>query len=89
MGRPDQGNKAQTLLGYSHGTGVCFGNLATADTGVHPGLLQGLSGLAHFPMTALPVLAKGCGGHLVGPGYVWSRSRWMATQGLWGVATLW
>ena len=23
MGRPNQGNKAQTRVGYSHGTGVC------------------------------------------------------------------
>ena len=34
MGRPDQGNKAQTPVGYSHGTGVYIGGLATANTGV-------------------------------------------------------
>ena len=30
MGRPDQGNKAQTPVGYSHGTGVSIGGPATA-----------------------------------------------------------
>ena len=34
MGRPDQGNKAQTHGGYSHGTGVSTGGLATAVLGV-------------------------------------------------------
>ena len=30
MGRPDQGNKAQSPVGYSYGTGVSTGGLATA-----------------------------------------------------------
>ena len=34
MGRPNQGNKAQTPVGYSHGTGVSTGGLATAVLGV-------------------------------------------------------
>ena len=34
MGRPDQGKKAQTPVGYSHGTGVSTGGLATAVLGV-------------------------------------------------------
>ena len=34
MGRPDQGNKAQTPVGYSRGTGVSTGGLATAVLGV-------------------------------------------------------
>ena len=34
MGRPDQGNKAQTPVGYSHGTGVSTGGPATAVLGV-------------------------------------------------------
>ena len=34
MGRPDQGNKAQTPVGYSHGIGVSTGGLATAVLGV-------------------------------------------------------
>ena len=34
MGRPDQGNKAQTPIGHSHGTGVSTGGLATALLGV-------------------------------------------------------
>ena len=41
MGRPDQGNEAQTPVGYSHGTGVCTGDLATAVTGVHPQVTPG------------------------------------------------
>ena len=34
MGRPDQGNKAQTPVAYSRGTGVSTGGLATAVLGV-------------------------------------------------------
>ena len=34
MGRSDQGNKAQTPVGYSHGTGVSAGGPATAVLGV-------------------------------------------------------
>ena len=34
MGRPDQGNKAQTPIGYSHDTGVSNGGPATAVLGV-------------------------------------------------------
>ena len=34
MGCPDQGNKAQTPVGYSHGTGVSTGGPATAVLGV-------------------------------------------------------
>ena len=34
MGRPDKGNKAQTPVGYSHGTGVSTGGPATALLGV-------------------------------------------------------
>ena len=34
MGRPDQGNKAQTPVGYSHGTGVSTGGPATAVLGL-------------------------------------------------------
>ena len=34
MGRPDQGNKAQTPVGCSHGTGVSTGGPATAVLGV-------------------------------------------------------
>ena len=34
MGRPDQGNEAQSPAGYSHDTGVSTGGLATAVTGV-------------------------------------------------------
>ena len=41
MGRPNQGNKAQTPEGYSHGTGVYTGDLATAVTGVCPQVTPG------------------------------------------------
>ena len=34
MGPPDQGNKAQTPVGYSHGSGVFTGGLARAESGV-------------------------------------------------------
>ena len=34
MGRPGQHNKAQTPVGYSHGTGVSTGGLGTAVLGV-------------------------------------------------------
>ena len=34
MGPPDRGNKAQTPVGYSHGTGVSTGGLVTAVLGV-------------------------------------------------------
>ena len=34
MGRPDQGNKVKTPVGYSQGTGVSTGGLATAVAGV-------------------------------------------------------
>ena len=34
MGRPNQGNKAQTPVGYSRGTAVSTGGLATAILGV-------------------------------------------------------
>ena len=34
MGRPDQGNKAPTPVGYSHGNGVSTGGPVTAVTGV-------------------------------------------------------
>ena len=34
MSRPDQGNKAQTPVGYSHGPGVSTGGPATAVFGV-------------------------------------------------------
>ena len=36
MGRPDKGNKAQTPVGYSHGTGVSTGGPVTAVTRVIP-----------------------------------------------------
>ena len=50
MGRPDQGNKGETPVGYSHGTGVSTGGLATAVLGVvardTPGVHGGVWGRA-------------------------------------------
>ena len=43
MGRRDQGNKAQTPVGYSHGTGVFTGDLALAVTGAHARVNPGAS----------------------------------------------
>ena len=52
MGRPDQGNKAQTPVGYSHGIGVSTGGLATAVLGVvardTPGVHGVVSGLRRY-----------------------------------------
>ena len=52
MGRPDQGNKAQTPVGYSHGTGVSTGGLATAVLGVvardTPGVHRVVWGLRRY-----------------------------------------
>ena len=41
MGRPDQGNKAQTPIGYSHGTGVSTGGPVTAVMGLSLGYSGG------------------------------------------------
>ena len=45
MGRPDQGNKAQTPVGYSHGTGVSTGGPVTAVTGVNPWVTPSVVGV--------------------------------------------
>ena len=51
MGRPDQGNKAQTPIGYSHGTGVSNGCLATVVTGVRPQVTLGIEWIRLRPCT--------------------------------------
>ena len=56
MGRPDQGNKAQTPVGYSHGTGVSTGGLATAVLGVVARDTPGVHGLVWGRATLLPAL---------------------------------
>ena len=56
MGRPDQGNKAQTPVGYSHGTGVSTGGLATAVTGVVARDTPGVHGFVWGRATLLPAL---------------------------------
>ena len=56
MGRPDQGNKAQTPVGYSNGTGVSTGGLATAVLGVVARDTPGVHGFVWGRATLLPVL---------------------------------
>ena len=46
MGPPDQGNKAQTLVGYSHGAGTSTGGPVTAVTGIIPQATPGVTGSA-------------------------------------------
>ena len=79
MGRPDQGNKAQTPEGYSHGTGVSTGGLATAVLGVVARDTPGVHGVVWGRATSLPALrctrcgapggvTRGCGDSLQAPG---------------------
>ena len=56
MSRPDQGNKAQTLVGYSHDTGVSTGGPVTAVTGVVARDTPRVHGYAWGRATALPAL---------------------------------
>ena len=56
MGRPDQGNKAQTPVGYSHDTGVSKGGPATAVTGVVAPDTPRVHGSLWGRATALPAL---------------------------------
>ena len=56
MGRPDQGNKAQTPVGYSHDTGVSTGSPATAVTGVVARDTPRVHGSVWGRATALPAL---------------------------------
>ena len=56
MGRSDQGNKDQTPLGYSRGTGVSTGGLATAVLGVVARDTPGVHGFVWGRATLLPAL---------------------------------
>ena len=56
MGRPDQGNKAQTPVGYSHGTVVSTGGRATAVTGVVARDTPGVHRFVWGQATSLPAL---------------------------------
>ena len=56
MGRSDQGKKAQTPVGYSHGTGVSTGGLATAVLGVVARDTMGVHGAVWGGGTSLPAL---------------------------------
>ena len=79
MGRPDQGNKAQTPEGYSHDTGVSTGGPVTAVTGVVALDAPTVQGSVWGRATALPALrcmsydapwarCTGLGKQLEGPG---------------------
>ena len=61
MGRPDQGNKAQTPVGYSHGTGVSTGGLATAILGVVARDTPGVHGVVWGLRRPLGVLHRVAG----------------------------
>ena len=56
MGRPDQGIKAETPVGYSHGTGVSTGGLATAVLGVVARDTPVVHGYVFWRATLLPAL---------------------------------
>ena len=65
MGRADQGNKAQTPVGYFHGTGVSAGGLATAVLGVVAWDTPGVHGVVWGRATSLPALrCTRCGASL-------------------------
>ena len=49
MGRPDQGTKAQTPVGYSHGTGVSTSGPVTTVAGVHSRVNLGVGGFCWCP----------------------------------------
>ena len=70
MGRPDQGNKAQTPVGYPHGTGVSTGGLVTTVTGVFSQVTLGVGGLCCYPSTSTARVSWGMArqdGRRVGP----------------------
>ena len=75
MGRPDQGNKAQTPEGYSHGTGVSTGGPATAGGGWLLGIHRGCTELSGgYGVTAPPgSVTRGCGDSLQAPGAATKR----------------
>ena len=56
MGRPNRGNKAQTAVGYSHGTRVSTGGLATAVFGVVARDTPGVHGVVRGRATSLLAL---------------------------------
>ena len=75
MGRPDKGNKAQTPVGYSHGTGVSTGGPATAILGVVARDTPGVQGVVRgYGVTAPPgSVTRGCGDGLQAPGAATKR----------------
>ena len=85
MGRPDQGNKAQTPVGYSHGTGVYIGDLATAITRIHPRVTpegkvdKHMSPCRHYRCWPKPVGSSSIGWAACGV-----AAAWMATWGMQG-----
>ena len=69
MSHPDQGNKGQTTIGYSHGTGVSIGGPATAVTGKlfgrlgDPPVLPESCSRGHGDTAAPPGVTRGVTGH--------------------------
>ena len=62
MGCPDQENKGQTPVGYSHGGGVSTGGLATAVLGGVAWDTPGVHGVVWGRATSLPALLCTCYG---------------------------
>ena len=56
MGRPDQANKAQIPVGYSHGTAVSTGGLAMAVLGAVARDTPGVHRVVWGRATSLPAL---------------------------------
>ena len=76
MGRPDRGNKAQTPVGYSHGTGVSTGGPDTAVLGVVARDTPGVHGVVWGLQRCGPpmgVLHGVCGVSLQAPGAATGR----------------
>ena len=75
MGCPDQGNKAHSPVGYSHGTGVSTGGLATAVLGVVARDTPGVHGVVWGLRRYVPPesVTGGCGDSLQAPGSATKR----------------
>ena len=71
MGRLDQSNKAQTPVGYSHGTEVSTGNVATAVTLM---LLRGVKWIGTCPHASATGVGHGLRERLDRSGCPWSHS---------------
>ena len=85
MGRLNQGNKAQTPVRYSHGTGVYTGDLAATGTGDHPRGTPGDSVDKHVsPYRRYRCRARAVEGSSIGWAMCGVAAAWMATWGVQG-----